>query len=76
MKWYVIKSKQSGKYADGFYGWDCTILTEHQIFPEDELPFYIDDERFTFILVADGEDKPSSWDANDIAIAFSKSDTL
>ena len=57
MKYFVIQSNQSGKYADGFYGWDSSILTENQIFAENELP-YKPNDKMKFLLVGDGS-KPS-----------------
>lgn len=57
MEWYVVQDKESGKYADGFGGWDGCVHTKHQIFPEDAMPFEPNDDM-NFILVGDGE-KPT-----------------
>ena len=64
VKYFVVKDKQGGKFADGFYGWDSNILSSHQIFTEDELPFKLGDERFEFIEVGKGK-KPSEMNVRD-----------
>jgi hypothetical protein len=55
--WYVVQSKQSKKFADGWYGWDANILDNEQIFSQDELP-YVPNENMDFIEVGRGK-KPS-----------------
>lgn len=57
MEWYVVKDKSSGKFADGYYGWDGSLHQDEQIFPENELP-YKENSEMEFILVGRG-DKPS-----------------
>jgi len=62
-KWYVVQDipkdvNKQGKFADGYYGWDSSILEDEQIFGEDELP-YKPNYRMKFIQVAQGHYKPS-----------------
>lgn len=69
-KWYIVRASCSEKFADGFYGWDCNIHSEHQIFPENELPFIKDAPGYENIPVGVGE-KPSVTVANEIAFLMS-----
>jgi hypothetical protein len=55
--YYVVQDKKGGKYADGYYGWDSNIHSDHQIFREDELPFKFNDDM-NFIVVGKGS-RPS-----------------
>jgi len=64
-RWYVVKSTDSEKFADGFYGWDGNIHSEEQIFAEDELP-YTNASPFQNILVGEGLYKPSVSHANEV----------
>jgi hypothetical protein len=57
MEFYVIKNKHTGKFSDGGYGWDMTVIEEDQIFESDRLP-YIPNEDMEFICVG-REMKPS-----------------
>jgi len=66
-KWYIVKDDDSGKFADGFYGWDCNIHSEDQIFPDDELPYTID-APYELIFVGEGDYKPSLKHAQDCSI--------
>lgn len=65
-KWYIVKSQSSGKFADGFYGWDCNIHSDQQIFAEDELPFIVGAPGYDNILVGVSDAKPSVTEANNV----------
>lgn len=56
-KFYVVES--SGKYADGYYGWDGRIHSSEQIFEECELPYIPSTRGITNILVGTSKVKPS-----------------
>ena len=61
--WYVVQDTGSGKYADGFFGWDSNIHSDEQIFQEDKLPYHPND-AMAFIEVACGN-KPCVTDVQD-----------
>lgn len=63
MEFYVIRDKVSGKFADGYYGWDASIHSDCQVFGEGEIPFNPSDD-LDFVVVACGEYKPSSAHVN------------
>jgi hypothetical protein len=54
----VIRCKQSGKYADGYYGWDGSVHSLEQVFAEDELPYHPSDD-LEFIFVWHGPEPPT-----------------
>lgn len=37
--YYVIVDGVSGKYADGWYGWDGSVHSEEQIFSGEDIPY-------------------------------------
>ena len=55
--WFVIRATDSGKFDDGFYGWDASLHSDEQIHRGDELP-YIECPDIQRIPVGQG-DKPS-----------------
>jgi hypothetical protein len=55
--WMVCQAKD-GKYFDGFYGMDCNIHSEYQIFNQENIPYFIDSE-FKNIVVGIENTKPS-----------------
>lgn len=57
MEFYVIRDKRSGKFADGYYGWDANVLEDWQIFDGNRMP-YIPNDEMEFIPVGRGS-KPS-----------------
>lgn len=63
MDFYVVRDKVSGKFADGYYGWDAYIHDDAQVFGEDEIPFNPCDD-LDFVVVASGDYKPSHAHAN------------
>jgi len=56
MVWMVCKAK-SGKYFDGWYGFDSFIHSEEQIFSEENIPYELD-SAFMNIVVGVG-DRPT-----------------
>ncbi|WP_455233127.1 hypothetical protein [Geopseudomonas aromaticivorans] len=55
--WFVVRAADSGKFDDGYYGWDGSLHSDAQIHRGDELP-YIECPEFQRIPVGQG-DKPS-----------------
>lgn len=64
MIWMVCRSGMSGKYYDGFYGADCNIHSEEQIFNKDDMPYYLD-SSYVYIVVGIG-DKPSVMEVQNL----------
>ena len=54
---YVVQSEDSGKYADGYYGWDGQIHSDAQIFAESDLP-YVTTSGIKNILICNGHIRP------------------
>jgi hypothetical protein len=67
--WYVVWAPESGKFDDGYYGWDGNLHSDCQIHAEDELPYGSCD--LVNILVGMGR-KPNLQDARDAVETFLK----
>jgi hypothetical protein len=57
LKWYVVMWYE--KFADGFYGWDASLHSDHQIFEESELPYKPDASGIVNILISVSNIRPS-----------------
>ena len=55
--WMICKY-EGGKYYDGYYGGDCNIHSDEQIFNQDQFPYYIA-SKFKNIVVGVGIQKPT-----------------
>ncbi len=63
MDFYVIRDKESGKFADSHHGWYAQVHSDFQVFGENELPLNPAPD-LEFVMVASGEYKPSPAHVN------------
>ena len=61
----VIRNNESGKFFDGWYGWDQCVHEDAQIVPSTELPFTLSDKN-TVIVVGIGKTPPTVNEVNEV----------